>query len=138
MRKALLAACPVFVLVVLALVLAPLPADAQGMCSAIQFCRSGTNVACDGANTCTVGTDFVECDGNRAACNNNGCTATYRCPKPPFSQAWALSCSSTLLGTDCTIDAIDDTVRCGHDYRTCDECEAAAQIPGGKQCLAFP
>ena len=94
-----------------------------GSCSATQQCSGGGSVSCTGSSTCSVGSDFVECDGTRTYCQvtTNPCDVSYRCPTPPYSQPWGLYCTDRT--GQCSSDPFNHSITCGSTTYTCDACE---------------
>ena len=106
--------------VALAVVFFALSSTAEAStCSISQQCPNGTTVSCTGsAGTCTSGSNYVQCNGNRTYCTQS-CSASYRC-----SYGGWIACSS--LNGGCSVDAPAQTIYCGSNSLSCADCYPAA------------
>lgn len=58
----------------------PHAVSAPGDCSVSLECPDGTILQCDGTNySCTTGSNYVECNGQRTYCPSQQCTARVFC-----------------------------------------------------------
>ncbi len=104
----------------LAVVFFALSSNAEAStCTISQQCQNGTTVSCSGpAGTCSSGSNYVQCNGQRTYCTQS-CSASYRC-----SYGGWIACSSLTGG--CSVDSANQAVSCGSKYLACSDCYPAA------------
>lgn len=94
------------------------PAAEASTCTISQQCPNGTTVRCSGpAGTCSSGSNYVQCNGQRTYCTQS-CSASYQCAYGGF-----ISCYSNTGG--CFTDTFSETVYCGSNSLSCADCYPA-------------
>lgn len=62
------------------------PVPVHTGCQAHKNCSGGCHLSCNGSSSCSVGTDHVNCDGNKTYCNTcctyGACTGESDCDPP--------------------------------------------------------